>query len=83
MVITRRLFSLYVIYSLLFFNIDYPMTEKEKREKLEELENLKLLLRFHSENRIIKLDKQYMDYVDEILDEINRIEKELKDEEQQ
>ena len=58
------------------------MTEEEKKEKLEELENLKLLLKFHSENRVLKLDKQFMDYVDEILDEINRIEKELKDEEQ-
>jgi len=54
------------------------MTEEEKREKLEELENLKLLLKFHSENRVIKPDKKFMDYVDEILDEIDRIEKQLK-----
>ena len=54
------------------------MTDDERREKIEELENLKLLLKFHSENRIIKMDKAFIDYVDEILDEINRIEKELK-----
>jgi len=58
------------------------MTEEEKREKLEELENLKLLLKFHSENRVIKPDKKFMDYVDEILDEIDRIEKQLKNGEQ-
>ena len=58
------------------------MTDQEKREKLEELENLKLLLKFHSENRVISLDKKFIEYINEILDEINRIEKELKDEKQ-
>jgi hypothetical protein len=55
------------------------MTEQEINDKLEELENLKLLLKFHSENRVINPDRKFMEYVDEILDEINRIEKELKD----
>ena len=53
------------------------MTEQEKSEKQEELENLKLLLKFHSENRVIKQDRKFMEYVDEILDEINIIENEL------
>jgi hypothetical protein len=35
------------------------MTEEEKREKSKELENLKLLLKFHSENRVINPDKVY------------------------
>jgi hypothetical protein len=55
------------------------MTEQEKIEKLEELENLKLLLKFHSENRVIIQDRKFMEYVYEILDEINRIEKDLKE----
>ena len=55
------------------------MTDHQKKEKLEELENLKLLLKFHSENRVIHPDKRFMEDVDEILDEIIRIEKELKD----
>jgi hypothetical protein len=58
------------------------MTDQEKKDKLEELENLKLLLKFHSENRIINLDKKFREHIDEILDEINRIEKELKDRKQ-
>ena len=58
------------------------MTDQEKKDKLEELENLKLLLKFHSENRIINLDKKFIEHIDEILDEINRIEKELKDRKQ-
>ena len=58
------------------------MTDQEKKDKLEELENLKLLLKFHSENRIINLDKKFRENIDEILDEINRIEKELKDRKQ-
>jgi len=41
-----------------------------------------LLLKFHSENRIINLDKKFIEHIDEILDEINRIEKELKDRKQ-
>lgn len=53
------------------------MTDQEKKEKLEKLENLKLLLKFHSENRVIKQDRKFMEYVDEILDEINIIENEL------
>jgi len=59
------------------------MTDEEKNEKLEELENLKLLLKFHSENRVLNVDKQFLEYVDDILDEISRIEKELKNEEQE
>ena len=58
------------------------MTDQEKKDKLEELENLKLLLKFHSENRIINLDKKFIEHIDEILDEINRIEKVLKDRKQ-
>ena len=58
------------------------MTDQEKKDKLEELENLKLLLKFHSENRIINLDNKFIEHIDEILDEINRIEKELKDRKQ-
>jgi hypothetical protein len=54
------------------------MNEKEKKEKLEEIENLKLLLRFHSENRVFEKGRKFNDYIDEILDEINRIGKELK-----
>jgi len=54
------------------------MTEEEKKEKLEEIENLKLHLKFHSQNRVINTDKKFIEYVDEILDEINRIENELK-----
>ena len=52
------------------------MTEKERKMKLEELENLKLLLRFHNENRVIEKDRKFNEYVDEILDEMNRIEEE-------
>lgn len=55
------------------------MTDQEKKAKLEELENLKLLLKFHSENRVIHPDKIFMEHVNEILDEIIRIEKELKE----
>ena len=55
------------------------MTEEEKREKSEELENLKLLLKFHSENRVFNPDKKFMEHVNEILDEIIRIENELKE----
>jgi len=58
------------------------MTEEEKNEKLQELDNLKLLLRFHTENRVLNVDKKFLNYVDEILDEISRIENELKNEEQ-
>lgn len=54
------------------------MTGKERKKKIEELENLKLLLRFHNENRVIKKEQKLNDYVDQILDKINRIEKELK-----
>lgn len=54
------------------------MTEKERKMKLEELKNLKLLLRFHNENRVIEKDRKFNNYVDEILDEMNRIEEELK-----
>jgi len=57
------------------------MTEEEKNEKLKELENLKILLKFHTENRVLKVDKRFLEYVDAILDEISRIEKELKNEE--
>jgi len=56
------------------------MTEKERKEKIEELENLKLLLKFHSQNRVIKTDKQFIGYIDEVLDEINRLQKELEKE---
>ena len=65
----------------IFKNI-FVMTDQEKKDKLEELENLKLLLKFHSENRIINLDKKFIEHIDEILDEINRIEKELNDRKQ-
>ena len=58
------------------------MTEEEKNEKLHELDNLKLLLRFHTENRVLNVDKKFLNYVDDILDEISRIENELKNEEQ-
>ena len=57
------------------------MTEEEKNEKLKELEYLKILLKFHTENRVLKVDKWFLEYVDAILDEISRIEKELKNEE--
>ena len=58
------------------------MTEEEKNEKLHELDNLKLLLRFHTENRVLNVDKKFLNYVDDILDEISRIENELKNEDQ-
>jgi len=58
------------------------MTEEEKNEKLQELDNLKLLLRFHTENRVLNVDKKFLNYVDDILDEISRIENELKNEDQ-
>ena len=65
------------LFQILYFQHIYVLTEQEKSEKQEELENLKLLLKFHSENRVIKQDRKFMEYVDEILDEINRIENEL------
>jgi len=58
------------------------MTEEKKNEKLQELDNLKLLLRFHTENRVLNVDKKFLNYVDDILDEISRIENELKNEDQ-
>ena len=38
------------------------MKDEEKREKLEELENLKFLLKFHSENRVMNIEKVYRIY---------------------
>ena len=70
------------LFQILYFQHIYVLTEQEKSEKQEELENLKLLLKFHSENRIINLDNKFIEHIDEILDEINRIEKELKDRKQ-
>ena len=58
------------------------MTEEKKNEKLQELDNLKLILRFHTENRVLNVDKKFLNYVDDILDEISRIENELKNEDQ-
>jgi len=54
------------------------MTEKQRKEKQDEIENLKLILRFHSENRVLKKDKQFIEHIDEILDEISRLQKELE-----
>ncbi|MDO5522745.1 MAG: hypothetical protein Q4G48_01720 [Bacteroidia bacterium] len=54
------------------------MNEKEKAEKLQELENLKLLLKFHAESKIITKDKEFWAHIDAILDEIIRLENELK-----
>ena len=65
------------LFQILYFQHIYVLTEQEKSEKQEELENLKLLLKFHSENRVIKQDRKFMEYVDKILDEINIIENEL------
>jgi len=59
------------------------MEEDEKKEKLKQLEHLKILLKFHTENRVLTVDKQFLEYIDEILDEISRIENDLKNEEQE
>jgi len=65
-----------------FSNIYRSYDRRRKKEKLEEIENLKFLLKFHSQNRVINTDKKFIEYVDEILDEINRIENELNNAEQ-
>jgi len=59
------------------------MTEEEKNDKLEELENLKIRLKFRTENRVLKMDKKFLEHVDDMPDEISRIEEKLKNEEQE
>jgi len=79
LIITKRLFPLCLTF---FSNIYRSYDRRRKKEKLEEIENLKFLLKFHSQNRVINTDKKFIEYVDEILDEINRIENELNNAEQ-
>ncbi len=59
------------------------MTEQEKRKLEQEHQYLLTLLDFYAKNRALITrmnDQQYKDYIDDILDEINRIKKLLNPE---
>ncbi len=58
------------------------MTNKEKSKLEEDYAYLHILLDFYVKNRALitrMSDAEYKDYIDDILDEINRIKKILKD----
>jgi hypothetical protein len=53
------------------------MTNEQKEELERDYENLKLLLEFHSKFGVPKNPKEMQEIVDQILDEMLRIQKEL------
>ncbi|MFR4036299.1 MAG: hypothetical protein ACLTZT_00010 [Butyricimonas faecalis] len=53
------------------------MTDEEKQELERDYENLKMLLEFHSKFGVPKDPKEMQQIVDQILDEMLRIQKEL------
>lgn len=56
-----------------------PMTKEEREDLLQKKENLKLLFEFHTENRVIKDDPEFEQYINDILDMIAEIEEKLKE----
>ena len=53
------------------------LTDEEKQELERDYENLKMLLEFHSKFGVPKDPKEMQQIVDQILDEMLRIQKEL------
>lgn len=56
------------------------MTEQERNEIEQQIENLKLIFKFHTENRVIKNEIEFNDYINDILDMIAELEEQLKKE---
>lgn len=62
-------------------NINFKlMTEQERNEIEQQIENLKLIFKFHTENRVIKNEIEFNDYINDILDMIAELEEQLKKE---
>lgn len=54
------------------------MTEQEKEELKQEIENLKMLIEFHTSDRMIEDEREFEHYIDAILDRIREIEDKMK-----
>ncbi len=56
------------------------MENEEKKRLKQEYENLKLLIEFHSTYGVIENDKEREKMINDILDRMNEIQKELENE---
>lgn len=60
-----------------FFRKKLIMTENEKQQLEFEKKILLEVLDFHSQNKLGRSDSEYESYINDILDEINKINKKL------